>query len=87
MLKVEWIDAHREPKQEPNPKYPNGVSIDVSRGAAKACEVALPYPAKRIGIYVVTCAECDFKGAFTTAGRPDDPISVKVACCKPKPAN
>jgi len=45
-----------------------------------ACKTSLPYPAKRVGYYVVTCAKCHMKTIITTAGRPDDPKSVRLAC-------
>jgi hypothetical protein len=79
-LKVEWLDSGREPRVRPNPDYPEGIDIDASMGAARTCSVDLPYPAKRIGVYLVTCATCRSTTALTTAGRPDDPRSVKVAC-------
>lgn len=79
-FKIEWIDGARDPQCLPNPSYPNGIDIDVSRGREKTCTVALPYPAKRIGAYVVTCETCGFRAGCTTAGRPDDPRSIKIPC-------
>jgi hypothetical protein len=79
-LKAEWIDGQREPTQPPDPKYPNGIDFDFSRGAPRTCSVDLPYPAKRIGKYVITCSVCGWTGLVTTAGRRDDPRSVKVPC-------
>lgn len=79
-LKVEWLDGEREPKCAPNPAYPNGKDMDVSEGAAKTCYVELPCPAPRCGIYAVECPTCGLRIGLTTAGRPDDPRSVKVAC-------
>jgi hypothetical protein len=71
-----------EPTQPPNPAYPNGIDIDMTGGdrLAQGCKTSLPYPAKRVGYYVVTCAKCHMKTIITTAGRPDDPKSVKLAC-------
>jgi hypothetical protein len=77
---IEWIDMERKPKVAPNPAYPDGIDIDLSRGAEKTCTVELPYPAKRIGYYVVACTQCDLRTGITTAGRPDDPRSVKLEC-------
>ena len=78
--KVEWVDARKEPKCPPNPAYPNGIDLDVSKNAERTCTVSLPYPAKRIGYYHIECLICGRIRACTTAGRPDDPRSVKIAC-------
>lgn len=78
--KVKWIDGGREPQCTPNPAYPSGIDLDSSGGASKTCTVSLPYPAKRIGSYVVECPVCGAKTMCTTAGRVDDPRSIKVAC-------
>lgn len=77
---IEWNDHHREPQCEPNPDYPSGIDLDGSEGAEIACTVALPYPAKRCGLYVVECQLCGIRVAATTAGRIDDPRSIKIAC-------
>lgn len=79
-LRVKWIDAGREPKCAPNPDYPNGVDLDVSNGAAKTCTAPLRYPALRCGHHVVECRVCKQRVHVTTAGRADDPKSVKIAC-------
>lgn len=79
-LTVRWVDHEREPQCEPDPHYPNGKDIDISAGAPAACQVALPYPAKRCGIYMVECDVCRQAIGVTTAGRPDDPRSLKIAC-------
>lgn len=78
-LSIKWIDRHREPKCPPNPAFPEGVDVDVSDGA-RSCQTPLPYPAPRCGVYVVTCDVCGYAAGFTTAGRPDDPRSVRVPC-------
>ena len=77
---VEWHDHGREPQCPPNPEYPFGIDADASDGADVTCQVDLPYPAQRCGVYVVTCAICGLRVGVTAAGRPDDPKSVKVAC-------
>jgi hypothetical protein len=79
-LKVKWIDAIREPQNAPDPKYPDGVDLDLSNGAAATCSTSLPYPAKRCGLYVITCGTCHTHNVVTTAGRRDDPRSVKLVC-------
>jgi hypothetical protein len=78
-LRVKWLDHGREPQCAPNPDYPDGKDVDMSDGR-KCCETALPYPAKRCGIYIVRCERCGLTAGITTAGRPDDPRSVKMRC-------
>lgn len=77
---VTWLDGKREPKCEPNPEFPNGRHLDVSNGAKRVCTVDLEYPAQRCGAYLITCGDCGVRIGVTTAGRPDDPRSVKMAC-------
>lgn len=79
-LEVDWIDRRREPQCAPNPDYPEGIDLDCSNGAVRTCETQLPYPAKRCGVYVVRCSICGMSVGLTTAGRPDDPRSVKIPC-------
>ncbi len=79
-FEITWRDGHREPSCAPNPAYPAGVDLDISKGAQTTCKVALPYPAKRIGGYVIECHRCGIGVACTTAGRPDDPRSITIAC-------
>lgn len=79
-LKVEWFDRGRDPVCAPNPAFPNGVDVDVSFGAPDTCSTDLPYPAKRCGTYIVVCERCGYGVGVTTAGRPDDPRSLKIAC-------
>jgi hypothetical protein len=83
---IEWIDREREPQVKPNPAYPNGIDLDLADGAEQRCTTPLPYPAKRIGLYVVECRTCGLRVACTTAGRSDDPRSITVACKEDKPA-
>jgi hypothetical protein len=80
MLTIKWIDRGFEPKNPPDPRYPNGIDLDLSEGASATCLTALPYPAKRCGYFLIACDECDFSGIITTAGRRDDPRSAKIAC-------
>jgi hypothetical protein len=79
-LKVEWIDSGLDPKQKPNPKFPDGIDLDVSGGVEPWCKVKLPYPAKRIGHYYVECDICGTNALITTAGRSDDPRSITLPC-------
>lgn len=84
---VRWIDAGREPQHPPWPQYPNGKDVDASLGAERTCTVALPYPAKRCGRYEVRCRACGASVGCTTAGRVDDPRSLKMACKHPAKNN
>ncbi len=79
-LKAKWVDSGREPECPSDPDFPNGVDIDTTDGAKVFCEIVLPYPAPRCGYYLLTCDVCRLQAAITTAGRPDDPRSVKIAC-------
>jgi hypothetical protein len=81
-FRVEWIDRGLEPRCKPNPLYPRGIDVDGSSGR-KSCVTLLPYPARRIGYYLVECRECGCTSVITTAGRPDDPRSVRVPCREP----
>lgn len=77
---IRWLDGEREPQCKPNPAFPDGVDIDGARGAQPSCKVELPYPAKRCGTYIIECARCGLRVGCTTAGRPDDPRSITIAC-------
>lgn len=78
-LRAEWYDAGRETICAPDPAYPDGIDLDLSRGH-QSCTMKLAYPAKRCGYYFVTCPTCGADALITTAGRPDDPRSVKLRC-------
>lgn len=79
-LTATWVDRGVWPSSPPNPDFPRGVDIDVSNGAGVSCQTQLPYPAKRCGHYLVECSLCGVNAVITTAGRPDDPRSVRIAC-------
>lgn len=81
-FKIKWIDHGREPQCEPDPSYPNGRDIDAANGAKYTCSTKLPYPAKRCGVFIAECKRCGYGIVLTTAGRPDDPRSVTVACTR-----
>lgn len=81
---VHWNDNMREPRQPPDPNYPDGIDIDNSRNQT-SCQAQLPYPAKRCGYYAVKCYKCGITAIVSTAGRRDDPRSVRLPC-KTKPA-
>lgn len=78
--KITWIDGEREPQCPPNPAYPRGIDLDLSGGRSLRCTVPLPYPAKRCGHYLIECPLCGIRVGVTTAGRPDDPRSVRIPC-------
>lgn len=80
MLTYDWIDHKREPRSAPDPRYLDGIDVNIAAGADKTCFIDLPYPARRCGLYVVTCTVCGLKTAVTTAGRRDDPRTLTVAC-------
>ena len=80
-MKFTWHDSGVEPRSTANPYYPNGIDVDLTKGGGEACcNVALPYPARRIGRYLIECEACGLCAVVTTAGRSDDPRSVTVAC-------
>lgn len=70
----------RKAQCEPNPDYPDGIALDICEGLQTSCLVRLPYPAKECGIHMVRCNDCGMSVAITAAGRPDDPISVRIPC-------
>ena len=84
-FEVKWLDGKREAKCKPDLAYPKGIDLDVSDGREKTCIVPLPYPAPRCGVHILSCLECGLRIAVTAAGRPDDPVSVKLPC-RSKPA-
>lgn len=79
-IRIRWVDSGREPVCKPDPAFPKGRDLDVSHEAAKTCFATLPYPAPRCGYHVVICETCGFSAMVSTAGRPDDPRSVKLPC-------
>jgi hypothetical protein len=78
-LTVEFLDSGREPKVAPHPAYPDGIDVDLARGA-KGCRTELPYPAPRCGVMLVKCDACGCTAGITVAGRRDDPRSAIIPC-------
>jgi len=78
--RVEWIDGGREPREKPDPAYPQGIDLDMAKGRKPSCTISLPYPAKRCGFWYVECGTCGENILITTAGRPDDPRSITLPC-------
>jgi hypothetical protein len=83
-MKVTFIDSGREPKCPPDPAFPKGMDVDLSLGAVNTCAVELLYPSPRCGQWLIKCERCQQEIMITTAGRPDDPRSVKLACKEEK---
>jgi hypothetical protein len=79
-LDVKWIDRGHKAVAPPDPDYPNGQDLDLSHGAKSSCSTRLVYPAQGCGYFVVSCPRCKYIAIITTAGRVDDPRSVKVPC-------
>jgi hypothetical protein len=82
-FKIAWLDAGRNPTEASDPRYPQGIDLDVAAGKAASCLVCLPYPAPRCGMYHVECRRCGVNALVTAAGRADDPRSIRLPC-KPK---
>jgi hypothetical protein len=76
---VFFIDRGVSPTQQPNPSYPNGIKIDLTKGQ-KGCRTEVPYPSPRCGYLHVECRDCGSNALVTVAGRQDDPRSVKIPC-------
>jgi hypothetical protein len=79
-IKVYFLSGKRQAKCPSDPAYPHGIDVDMSNGAMVACLGYLPYPAECCGVLMVRCAKCGANAAITTAGRADDPRTVKLAC-------
>lgn len=83
-FKIVWVDSGRDPKCPPNPKFPFGMDVDISNKQEATCSTPLAYPTKRCGYYRIECLACGMSVVVTTAGRVDDPRSIKVACKRPE---
>lgn len=77
---VKWVDAGYFAQCKPDPEYPDGMDLDLSRGARKVCKVKLAYPARRCGHWSVNCKSCGVMVMVTASGRADDPRSVTIGC-------
>lgn len=82
---IEWIprDGGRKPKVAPDPQFPNGKELDTANREFPSCRGELPYvlwPERGIGLLVIECRRCGMRTGVTTAGRPDDPISLTQNC-------
>jgi len=79
-ISVRWFKRGGKARCPANPAYPDGVVVDMTEGQARQCPVPLPYPAKEVGTWYVTCNTCGVKAAVTAAGRADDPREVRLPC-------
>jgi hypothetical protein len=79
---IHWIDAGCEPQDNVNPKYPDGIDVDISGKALNTCIIFLPYPAPRVGVYQIWCKSCGLAVGVAVTGRADDPRSVRIRCKK-----
>jgi hypothetical protein len=79
-MKVTFLDSGHEPKCAPDPAFPEGRDVDLSKGASKTCAADLPYPAPRCGVMMLKCERCGYSAAVTVAGRIDDPRKVTLPC-------
>lgn len=77
----EFIPSGRgKATEKPNPGFPNGLKVDLSKLGVPSCETEIPYPAPECGLYKITCKTCGYCCAITSVGRPDDPIHLKFPC-------
>jgi hypothetical protein len=78
--KIQWIDGGREPQCPADPRFPDGINVDLRTDPFKPhCRLALTYPAPRVGHWRISCT-CGYSAIVTAAGRPDDPRSVLIPC-------
>jgi hypothetical protein len=78
---IEWLWRSREPaRNPPDPRYPRGIALDLTKGASVRCSVSLQYPAPGVGTWLIRCEACGWQGAVTAAGRADDPTRVLIPC-------
>lgn len=80
VAKITFLDSGRNPTCPSNPKFPNGIIVDMSHGFSKRCDFKIPYPAPRCGIMHVVCNKCKTAAGVTVAGRLDDPHTVIMGC-------
>jgi hypothetical protein len=79
-IEVYFLDSGREPQCKADPRYPDGVHLNLAVGAEQKCTRNVPWPAPRCGTYVIECKKCGFKGAIKVGGSPDDPRIVTMPC-------
>jgi hypothetical protein len=79
---VTWVlRAPGKATQPPNPRYPDGLDVDITVSPSVVnCVAELPYPATGLGVWMVSCRVCGYRVGVTAAGRVDDPRSVRMPC-------
>lgn len=79
-IKAEFISQNRKANSPPNPGYPRGMDIDLTKGEIRSCQKSLPYPAECVGVWLISCSDCGLSAAVTAGGRADDPRSIRLPC-------
>ena len=79
-FRCSFVDRRGPPKVAPDPAFPTGKDLDVTRLDGPSCTVAIPYPAEERGVWIIECSRCKYRVAVTAAGRLDDPRSIRVPC-------
>jgi hypothetical protein len=79
-IKVRWASRGGKARSPANPAYPDGVVADLTAGQKLHCPVPLPYPAKEVGTWLISCETCGYTAAVTAAGRRDDPREARLPC-------
>lgn len=79
-ITIEWLSRGRPPEGRPDPRFPDGINVDLAGAGAAGCVVPLPYPAACVGAWVIRCSVCGVSVGVTAAGRADDPHTVRIPC-------
>lgn len=79
-IDLRWMKRGDKARSPANPAYPTGVVVDLTEGKTPRCLIPLPYPAKEVGTWFITCNTCGYTAAVTAAGRSDDPREVQLPC-------
>ncbi len=79
-IDITFNDSGRAATQPSNPKFPDGIDIDISAPGRASCCFNLSYPAPRVGTYSIVCRTCRYTAVITVAGRPDDPRTLTLPC-------
>lgn len=82
---IRWVarEGGRAPRVAADPQWPKGKELKTYYAEFPSCRGELPYvmwPERGLGMLMVTCRKCGVVTAVTTAGRPDDPISLTQNC-------
>lgn len=82
---IEWMPraGGGKPQVAPDPRWPNGKELKAYHEELPSCCGELPYvlwPERGLGILLIKCRRCGLNTSVTTAGRPDDPISLTQNC-------